>query len=52
MSELGYQTYIVSGGDVGSLGRREASRASTHSVSALHLTDVPYTHLFTVATPN
>jgi pimeloyl-ACP methyl ester carboxylesterase len=48
MSQLGYQNYIVSGGDVGSLvAERLAARAS-QSVSALHLTDVPYTHLFTI----
>jgi pimeloyl-ACP methyl ester carboxylesterase len=48
MSELGYQKYVVSGGDVGSLvAERLASRAP-HSVTALHLTDVPYTHLFSV----
>jgi pimeloyl-ACP methyl ester carboxylesterase len=49
MSKLGYQSYVVSGGDVGSLvAERLAARAS-RSVSALHLTDVPYTHLFTVS---
>jgi pimeloyl-ACP methyl ester carboxylesterase len=48
MSELGYQSYIVSGGDVGSLVAENLSARAPHSVSALHLTDVPYTHLFTV----
>jgi len=48
MSELGYQEYIVSGGDVGSLVAERLAARAPHSVSALHLTDVPYTHLFTV----
>jgi pimeloyl-ACP methyl ester carboxylesterase len=48
MSGLGYQSYIVSGGDVGSLVAEALAARAPHSVSALHLTDVPYTHLFTV----
>ena len=48
MSELGYQRYIVSGGDVGSLVAERLAVRAPHSVSALHLTDVPYMHLFTV----
>jgi pimeloyl-ACP methyl ester carboxylesterase len=48
MSELGYHKYIVSGGDVGSLVAERLAVRAPHSVSALHLTDVPYTHLFTV----
>jgi len=48
MSKLGYQKYIVSGGDVGSLVAERLAARAPHSVSALHLTDVPYTHLFTV----
>ncbi len=48
MSELGYQEYIVSGGDVGSLVAERLAVRAPHSVSALHLTDVPYTHLFAV----
>ena len=48
MAELGYDDYVVSGGDIGS-GVAEAL-AGTHPdrVRALHLTDVPYRHLFTV----
>lgn len=48
MSELGYQKYVVSGGDVGSLVAERLAARAPHSVSALHLTDVPYTHLFSV----
>lgn len=48
MSELGYQRYIVSGGDVGSLVAERLAARAPHSVSVLHLTDVPYTHRFTV----
>jgi pimeloyl-ACP methyl ester carboxylesterase len=48
MSELGYQRYVVSGGDVGSLVAERLAVRAPHNVSALHLTDVPYTHLFTV----
>jgi pimeloyl-ACP methyl ester carboxylesterase len=48
MSELGYQSYVVSGGDVGSLVAERLAARAPHSVAALHLTDVPYTHLFTV----
>lgn len=48
LAELGIDRYVVSGGDIGSsvaevLGDRHADH-----VSALHLTDIPYTHLFTV----
>jgi pimeloyl-ACP methyl ester carboxylesterase len=49
MSELGYQSYVVSGGDVGSGVAEALAVRAPHSVSALHLTDVPYTHLFTVS---
>ena len=48
LAELGHDRYVVSGGDIGSsvaeaLGDRHPDR-----VAALHLTDIPYTHLFTV----
>jgi pimeloyl-ACP methyl ester carboxylesterase len=49
MAELGYQSYIVSGGDVGSLVAERLAARAPQSVSALHLTDVPYTHLFSVS---
>jgi pimeloyl-ACP methyl ester carboxylesterase len=48
MAQLGYQRYIVSGGDVGSLVAERLAVRAPDSLSALHLTDVPYTHLFTV----
>ncbi len=48
MTELGYDRFLVSGGDVGSgvaegLGARHAER-----LAGIHLTDVPYWHLLTV----
>jgi pimeloyl-ACP methyl ester carboxylesterase len=52
MSGLGYQRYIVSGGDVGSGVAEALAARATHSVSALHLTDVPYMHLFTIGDSN
>lgn len=48
MSELGYERYVVSGGDVGSSVAEALAAAHPDRVSALHLTDVPYRHLFTV----
>jgi pimeloyl-ACP methyl ester carboxylesterase len=48
MSKLGYRHYVVSGGDVGSLVAERLAARAPLSVSALHLTDVPYTHLFSV----
>jgi pimeloyl-ACP methyl ester carboxylesterase len=48
MSGLGYQSYIVSGGDVGSGVAEALAVRAPHSVSALHLTDVFYTHQFMV----
>ena len=48
MAALGYDRYVVSGGDVGSgVAEALAAHAPEH-VAALHLTDVPYTHLFTI----
>jgi pimeloyl-ACP methyl ester carboxylesterase len=48
MSRLGYPKYIVSGGDVGSGVAEALAVRASHSVSALHLTDVFYTHQFMV----
>jgi pimeloyl-ACP methyl ester carboxylesterase len=48
MSGLGYQSYVVSGGDVGSGVAEALAVRAPHSVSALHLTDVFYTHQFMV----
>jgi pimeloyl-ACP methyl ester carboxylesterase len=48
MAELGYDRYVVSGGDVGSSVAESLADRYPDKVAALHLTDVPYTHLFTV----
>ena len=48
MADLGCHRYVVSGGDVGSSVAEAMSHAHPDRVSALHLTDVPYTHIFTV----
>lgn len=48
MTQLGYDRYVVSGGDVGSSVAEALAAAHPEQVSALHLTDVPYTHLFTI----
>ncbi|HEV7422156.1 MAG TPA: epoxide hydrolase [Mycobacterium sp.] len=48
MAGLGYESYVVSGGDVGSGVAEALAARAPRSVSALHLTDVPYTHLFTL----
>ena len=48
MADLGYDRYVVSGGDVGSSVAEALADAHPERVAALHLTDVPYTHLFTV----
>jgi pimeloyl-ACP methyl ester carboxylesterase len=47
-SELGYDRYVVSGGDVGSGVAEALAVRAPHNVAALHLTDIPYTHLFTL----
>jgi pimeloyl-ACP methyl ester carboxylesterase len=48
MSGLGYQSYIVSAGDVGTGVAEALAVRAPHSVLALHLTDVFYTHQFMV----
>jgi pimeloyl-ACP methyl ester carboxylesterase len=48
MSELGYDRYVVSGGDVGSGVAEALAVRAPDRVAALHLTDVPYTHLFSL----
>ena len=48
MQELGHDRYVVSGGDVGSSVAEYLAAAHPERVRALHLTDIPYTHLFTV----
>ena len=48
LAELGIDRYVVSGGDVGSSVAEYLAAAHPDRVAALHLTDIPYTHLFTV----
>jgi pimeloyl-ACP methyl ester carboxylesterase len=48
MSELGYDRYVVSGGDIGSSVGERLAAFYPDNVTALHLTDVPYSHLFSV----
>ncbi len=48
MAELGHERYVVSGGDIGSSVAEHLAAAHPDRVAALHLTDIPYTHLFTV----
>ncbi len=48
MEELGYERYVVSGGDVGSSVAEGLAVRYPGRVGALHLTDVPYRHMFTV----
>jgi pimeloyl-ACP methyl ester carboxylesterase len=42
MSELGYERYVVSGGDVGSGVAESLAAAHPDRVGALHLTDMPF----------
>ncbi|HXD78932.1 MAG TPA: epoxide hydrolase [Puia sp.] len=48
MERLGYDKYMVHGGDIGSLVARELAHAHPERVIALHLTEVPFQHLFTL----
>jgi pimeloyl-ACP methyl ester carboxylesterase len=48
MSELGYERYVVSGGDIGSSVAETLAHRHPDQVGALHLTDVPYGHLLTI----
>ena len=48
LAELGVERYVVSGGDVGSLVAEAMARRHAGHVEALHLTDLPYLHLFSV----
>jgi pimeloyl-ACP methyl ester carboxylesterase len=48
MSGLGYRRYVVSGGDVGSGVAEALAVRAPERVAALHLTDIPYTHLFSL----
>ena len=48
LAELGVERYVVSGGDVGSSVAEHLAAQQPEHVAALHLTDIPYTHLFSV----
>jgi len=48
LAELGIERYVVSGGDIGSSVAEHLAAAHPDAVSALHLTDIPYSHLFAV----
>jgi pimeloyl-ACP methyl ester carboxylesterase len=48
MTANGYHRFLVSGGDVGSSVAENLARRHADRVIALHLTNVPYTHLFSV----
>lgn len=48
MEELGHERYVVSGGDIGSSVAEGLAALCPGRVGALHLTEVPYRHMFTV----
>ncbi len=48
LAELGVDRYVVSGGDIGSVVAEAMARQHAGHVEALHLTDLPYLHLFSV----
>jgi pimeloyl-ACP methyl ester carboxylesterase len=48
MTANGYDRFLVSGGDVGSSVAKQLARRHPDRLVALHLTDVPYMHLFSV----
>jgi pimeloyl-ACP methyl ester carboxylesterase len=48
LSELGYQRYVVSGGDIGSEVAEALAAAHPGRVAALHLTDVPDHHMLSI----
>ena len=48
MGTLGYDRYLVHGGDWGSVVAQEVARAHPDRVTGLHLTDVPFPNLFLV----
>ncbi len=45
MAALGYERYVVSGGDIGSGVAEALAARHPDRVAALHLTDVPFSHL-------
>ena len=48
MAANGYDRFLVSGGDVGGSVAEQLAKRHADRVIALHLTDVPYMHLFSV----
>jgi len=48
MTVNGYDRFLVSGGDVGGSVAEELAKRHSDRLIALHLTDVPYTNLFSV----
>jgi pimeloyl-ACP methyl ester carboxylesterase len=48
MAELGYERYVVSGGDIGSATAEAVAARHPGRVVGLHLTDVPFWRLFTI----
>ncbi|ACQ82444.1 Epoxide hydrolase domain protein [Beutenbergia cavernae DSM 12333] len=48
MAGLGYERYVVHGGDWGAAIAQEIARAHPERVLGLHLTDVPFPNMFTV----
>lgn len=49
LAELGHRRYVVSGGDIGTQVAESLARRYPERVSALHLTDIPWRPLLTVA---
>ena len=48
LAELGIDRYVVSGGDIGSSVAEHLADRHPERVAALHLTDIPYSHLFAI----
>jgi len=48
LAALGIERYVLSGGDIGSSVAEHLAAQHPDAVSALHLTDIPYSHLFAV----
>lgn len=46
--ELGYDTYVAHGGDWGSTITEMLARQHPEQVTAIHLTDIPFIHLFEI----
>ena len=48
MEEMGYERYVVSGGDIGTGVAQRLAAHRPEQVAALHLTDIPSSHSLTV----